>query len=85
MRDQIGRAKNSMKMCRNIHHKITQPFSYKSISGPLIMRRFGRSAIVGIVSWGMDCGSQTYPGVYARVYQQMAWIKETIPKSEMCA
>ena len=49
------------------------------------MRRFGRSAIVGIVSWGMDCGSQTYPGVYARVYQQMTWITETIPKSEMCS
>lgn len=41
--------------------------------GPLTTR--GRQTLVGIVSWGRDCGSVKYPGVYTRVSAFADWIK----------
>lgn len=49
------------------------------------MQKFGRSVIVGIVSWGMDCGSQVYPGVYARVFQHLQWYLDRIPAKDLCS
>jgi len=41
--------------------------------GPLITPENGRQALIGIVSWGWGCAAQ-WPGVYARVTEQMDWI-----------
>jgi len=41
--------------------------------GPLIAPENGRQALIGIVSWGEGCADR-WPGVYARVTEQMNWI-----------
>lgn len=40
--------------------------------GPLIVDK----RLVGIVSFGQDCGSQKYPGVYTDVSHYRTWIKD---------
>lgn len=44
--------------------------------GPLIDKQTGK--LVGIVSWGYGCADPKYPGVYAKVQNQIGWIQETI-------
>mmetsp|Transcript_2878 Transcript_2878/g.3815 ORF Transcript_2878/g.3815 Transcript_2878/m.3815 type:complete len:294 (+) Transcript_2878:215-1096(+) len=44
--------------------------------GPLYDKE--NDVLVGIVSWGIDCAHEEYPGVYARIADQWPWIKETI-------
>jgi len=34
--------------------------------------------LVGVTSWGIGCALKTHPGVYARIHNQWAWIKNTI-------
>jgi len=42
--------------------------------GPIIAPENGRQALIGVVSWGWGCANPRYPGVYARVTEQMDWI-----------
>jgi len=42
--------------------------------GPLIAPENGRQALIGVVSWGIGCASDRFPGVYARVTEKMSWI-----------
>jgi secreted trypsin-like serine protease len=43
-----------------------------------LVERNGRYVVAGITSWGYDCGSKGYPGVYARTTSQLKWIMTSI-------
>uniref|UniRef100_A0A8C9IDG8 Peptidase S1 domain-containing protein n=1 Tax=Piliocolobus tephrosceles TaxID=591936 RepID=A0A8C9IDG8_9PRIM len=42
--------------------------------GPVV----SNGQLQGIVSWGDDCAQKNKPGVYTKVYNYLAWIKNTI-------
>jgi len=47
--------------------------------GPLIDRRAdGKYYLVGIVSWGISCAAEGYPGVYTRISHFDSWIAQYI-------
>lgn len=42
--------------------------------GPLTIKSGPADALVGVINWGLVCGSDGYPGVYARVSVARSWI-----------
>lgn len=42
--------------------------------GPLVVDSNGEYQQIGVVSWGIGCAAQGYPGVYARVSEFLPWI-----------
>uniref|UniRef100_A0A1Q3FTA7 trypsin n=1 Tax=Culex tarsalis TaxID=7177 RepID=A0A1Q3FTA7_CULTA len=41
--------------------------------GPMV----GNGKLIGVISWGVDCASPAYPGVYARVAAVRDWIRSS--------
>ncbi|KAG8196779.1 hypothetical protein JTE90_014511 [Oedothorax gibbosus] len=52
--------------------------------GPLVSKYDGKWYSVGVVSWGMGCGVEGYPGVYTRVSEYLEWIADNIKDSPPC-
>ncbi|RLN72062.1 hypothetical protein BBO99_00009931, partial [Phytophthora kernoviae] len=46
--------------------------------GPVIVERPSGDVLVGIVSWGDDCGEPGYPSTYSRVSSARAWIASLV-------
>lgn len=46
--------------------------------GPLVLKSGSKFEQVGIVSWGVGCADQDFPGVYARVSAKYEWIKSNV-------
>lgn len=44
--------------------------------GPLVDRESNK--LVGVTSWGFDCGHPQYPGVYGRISRAQKWIGQKI-------
>lgn len=49
--------------------------------GPLMID----GKLVGIVSWGIGCARDDYPGVYTKVKNYIKWIKSYVPKDSLFA
>jgi len=46
--------------------------------GPLVKKEDGRWTVIGLVSYGDDCGKQNYAGFYTRVTSFMKWINNVV-------
>lgn len=56
-----------------------QDFCLGDAGSPLILKgsTATQDVLVGLASWGFDCASSTFPGVYSRISDQFEWIRIT--------
>ncbi|CAL4149348.1 unnamed protein product [Meganyctiphanes norvegica] len=55
--------------------------------GPLVLideTSNSSNILLGITSWGRDCASHGYPGVYTKVANYVPWIEEKACSSNAC-
>lgn len=48
--------------------------------GPMVMAQGSTYTQIGIVSWGIACGRERFPGVYTRVAFMRPWIDRVMAK-----
>ncbi len=72
----MGRITDNMMCAQDTDEDACQGDS----GGPLILKGLlpRLDVQVGVVSWGMGCAHEVFPGVYARLSSQMEWIKKTV-------
>lgn len=49
--------------------------------GPLVCNLFGSNMLIGIVSWGLKCGSKE-PDVFASVGSHLQWIHSILERHQ---
>ena len=49
--------------------------------GPLTYEKDGKTYLIGVVSWGVECGKNGNPGVCARVTKELKWIEEQLQET----
>merc|ERR1711962_134885 len=54
------------------------------VGGPMVTNVGNHYSLIGVISWGRDA-LRGYPGVYARVTDQLKWITETSSSGNSCA
>ena len=76
--DYDGAISSSMLCAKDINEDSCQGDS----GGPIVIRGNDKSGSddvqVGVVSWGIGCATQQFPGVYARVSSVYDWIKDEV-------
>ena len=71
-----GYIEENMMCCHSLNRDACQGDS----GGPIVRKGIDNTADlqVGIVSWGLGCAMDTFPGVYSRISAEYDWIRENV-------
>jgi trypsin len=74
--DYSGQITDNMMCAENVADKDS---CQGDSGGPLVIRQeSGDDLQVGVVSWGIGCAHNDFPGVYARISAQYDWIQKNV-------
>eukprot|EP00092_Neocalanus_flemingeri_P011794 GFUD01012717.1.p1 GENE.GFUD01012717.1~~GFUD01012717.1.p1 ORF type:complete len:322 (+),score=80.03 GFUD01012717.1:117-1082(+) len=73
--DSYGSSITEQMLCANVEGGGKDACQGDS-GGPLVSRNPDLYELIGVVSWGAGCAEADYPGVYARMSKQLAWVAE---------